>query len=82
MPPAKVGWSSEQRRCHALEVRGTQAVAEDEDQRPRPRQVRNQTFQLAAGSLMSAAVFIACSSPSLVTLVVTTRRRAGSIPAA
>jgi hypothetical protein len=32
VPPPPVGRSPKQRRCHALQVRGREAVAEDEDQ--------------------------------------------------
>jgi hypothetical protein len=63
VPPAPVGRSAEQVRCHAVEVRDAPADAEDKGQQPRPRQVGDQAFQLLAGSLVYAVVPISHSSP-------------------
>ncbi len=49
VPPPPVRRSAEHRYRHSGQVRGASAVAEDEDQQPGPRQVRDQTFQFAGG---------------------------------
>jgi len=49
LPPPQVGWSLEHRCGRAGQARRGEAVAEDEDQRPGRRQVRDQTFYLAGG---------------------------------
>ena len=49
VPPAPVGRSAEQVRCHAVEVRDPPADAKDEGQQPGLWQVGDQMFQLAGG---------------------------------
>jgi hypothetical protein len=74
LPPPQVGRSLEHRCGRAGQVRRGEAVAEDEDQRPGRRQVRDQTFYLAGGLAaicgLSAALLILYSSPAAVPLVV------------
>jgi hypothetical protein len=63
VPPAPVGRTAEHRcRCPG-QVRGPPADAEDEDERSRPRQVRDQAFQLVSGSLIPAILLIPRSLP-------------------